>query len=334
MQDLSISVVVPVYSGGAYLSDLVDQVALVRDNLIESQSVLSLSEVIFVDDASIDDSSKILDDLSEHHSWVSVLHLGRNFGQHAATIAGILHTDGDWVVTMDEDLQHSPKDILSLLERVANTQCDIVYAQPIGAVHESRLRDLSSRLYKMGLECVSSTHHIRKANSFRLIRGGVARGASSVCGHDTYFDIALTWFSNRIESVPLDLKDQRFIQSGKSGYSLKSLLSHSRRMLVSSNLKVLRMGALFGFIATLLSIIAAIGLIITKVVNPESILTQGWASTILAITTFGGLTLMFLGIILEYLSLLIQRAHGRPVFFVLNRSKDIVLKNYFATIKA
>jgi len=329
MQGLSISIVIPVYSGGVYLRELVEQIARVRDSWIESKCALSLSELIFVDDAAIDDSAKVLDDIALHNPWVSVLHLGRNFGQHAATIAGILHTDGDWVVTMDEDLQHPPGSIIKMLECVATTNCDVVYAHPVGAVHESKFRDLSSRLYKLILESVSSNPYIRKSNSFRLIRGGVARGASSVCGHETYFDIALTWFSNRIEVVPLVLKDQRYIQSGQSGYSVKSLLSHSRRLLVSSNLNVVRMGALFGFVATILSLIAAIGLIATKLTNPDAILIQGWASTILAITTFGGLSLMFLGILLEYLSLLVQRAHGRPVYFVLNRTSDAILQNYF-----
>lgn len=330
MQNLSISVVIPVYSGANYLEELVDELSALRELWSEDNGRLSLTEVIFVDDEAIDHSSEILGSLASQKPWISVLHLGRNFGQHAATVAGILHTSGDWVITMDEDLQHSPSSIPLLLRQVAISRCDIVYAQPTDNVHENFVRDFSSRAYKWLIEVISSNPQIRYANSFRLIRGGVARGASSVCGHDTYFDVALTWFTSRIEVAPMNLKDRRFIRNASTGYSLRKLLSHARKMMVSSNLKVLRMGAVFGFVVTIISMLGIIGLVVMKVLNPDIISIQGWTSLILAISTFGGLSLMFLGIVLEYLSLLVQRAHGRPLFFALDRSSDSVLLEYFA----
>ena len=87
-----------------------------------------LGEAIFVDDASIDSSSEVLRDLDEKYDWIRVVTLARNFGQHPATIAGILHTSGDWVVTLDEDLQHDSAAIESLLKIAAETNADIVYA--------------------------------------------------------------------------------------------------------------------------------------------------------------------------------------------------------------
>ena len=145
MQKITISIVVPVYSGSRFLRELVKEIELVKMDFEESISSISISQVIFVDDASIDDSSKILYDLSHTHNWVSILKLGRNFGQHAATIAGILHSDGDWVITMDEDLQHPPSKIRSLFEKAAKTSCDVVYAVPSNSVHENWFRDFSSR---------------------------------------------------------------------------------------------------------------------------------------------------------------------------------------------
>ena len=68
-------------------------------------------------------------------------------------------------------------------------------------------------------------------NSFRLIRGPLARAASSVCGHETYFDMALSWFTTRVEFAPMILNDQRYIENQASGYQLSTLLSHARRLL-------------------------------------------------------------------------------------------------------
>ena len=76
---------------------------------------MRLAELILIDDAAVDASPTIVDDLEADHAWVTALHLMRNFGQHAATIAGVLHSSGDWIVTMDEDLQHPPAEI----ERIA-----------------------------------------------------------------------------------------------------------------------------------------------------------------------------------------------------------------------
>lgn len=322
---ISISIVVPVYSGERYLQKLVDAVEELRDQWTRSNAPIEVGELIFVDDGAVDGSPQLIDSLASKNNWVMSLHLSRNFGQHPATIAGILHTSGEWIVTLDEDLQHPPSRITDLLAAVSQTGCDVVYAHPESAVHEKALRDLGSRGFKRLIEWSTGNADIRKVNSFRLIRGSVARAASSVCGHDTYFDVALSWFTRRVETVTLPLKDERFIESKRSGYNLKRLLSHARRLLVSSHLKVLRIGALFGLAIVMLSVLGGTGLLAYKLVLPTAFAVQGWTSLMLAVAFFGGITVLMLGVILEYLSLLILRAHGKPLFFAIDRSSDAEL---------
>lgn len=132
---ISVSVVVPVYSGENFLRELVVRIAAARDGLAGSGT--EIREVIFVDDAAVNSSPAILDQISQDNHWVSVIHLARNFGQHAATIAGIARSGGDWIVTMDEDLQHPPSKIPDLLRKVAETGSDIVYASATNGVHNS-----------------------------------------------------------------------------------------------------------------------------------------------------------------------------------------------------
>src|SRR5262245_33636812 len=112
---ISVSIVVPVYSGTKYLSDLVQELQKLRDRWADEQAPMCIAEIMLVDDAAIDDSPALIDRLAKQGSWITAIHLVRNFGQHAATIAGILHTSGDWVVTLDEDLQHPPARIEDLL---------------------------------------------------------------------------------------------------------------------------------------------------------------------------------------------------------------------------
>lgn len=327
---LTLSIVVPVYAGEKYLRALVSEVEKLRQRWLSENAPLKIAELILVDDSAIDGSPDLVDALAAEVPWVRAVHNSTNYGQHAATIAGIVKTTGDWVVTMDEDLQHPPSAIPDLLERVARTRCDIVYARALGrSVHDSKFRDLSSRFYKRVIVWLTGNARIRKANSFRLIRGAIARAASNVCGHDTYFDVALLWYTKRIETLKMVLKDARYIETKKSGYSIRSLLSHARRMLVSSQVKLLRLGSLFGLLTVLASVAAAVVLIGIKVMDPQLIEVRGWISIMLAITGFGGAIMFLVGIVLEYMSILVLKAHGRPLYFHVDRSSDRVLIEHY-----
>ena len=224
---LHLSTVTPVYQGEKYLRDLVAQLLVLKTSLEAEGCPVVLSEAIFVDDGSIDQSSVVLAELQGVHPWVKVIQLSRNFGQHPATIAGILHSGGDWVATLDEDLQHPPEKLPRLLKQAIAGSLDVVYAHPEGSVHGSAMRDTLSRLYKRMLSQLSGNPHVRQFNSFRMLRGSVARAAAALCGHETYLDVSLCWFTNRIGSVSLPLRDIRYLADKKSGYNFWSLLRHA-----------------------------------------------------------------------------------------------------------
>jgi undecaprenyl-phosphate 4-deoxy-4-formamido-L-arabinose transferase len=255
--------------------------------------------------------------------------MARNFGQHPATIAGILYSSGDWVVTLDEDLQHPPEKIDDLLLKVAQQSFDIVYAKAEGSVHENYLRDFGSILYKRAIETLTGNSNVRHFNSFRLIRGSVARAAGSVCGHDTYFDVALSWFTQRVGVASMPLKDNRVISGKKSGYRFSKLLSHARRMLMSSGTKVVRLGGAAGLLIVVGSLFSAAIITFRKIFYPETIVVDGWTSLMLAVVFFGGAAAFLMGIVLEYLSMLVINAHGKPIFFTVDRSSDADLAKHF-----
>src|SRR5262245_18028344 len=326
---VSISVVIPLYSGADYLTTLIAELDQVRNGWNKAGCPISLTEVILVDDAAIDRSAQIADFISYDKDWVTVIHLARNFGQHPATIAGILHTSGDWVVTLDEDLQHPPARIEDLLRKAIQHSSDIVYANADAKVHENYIRDASSRLYKRLMELATGNSNTLAFNSFRLIRGSVARAAASTCGHDTYFDISLCWYTQRVEVVRMNLKDERFIRNGTSGYSFSKLLSHARRMLMSSGARVMRSASLIGLTILVSSMIGAVLYVLHHLVGESSNLARGWSSLIIATVFFGGTIIFFIGVILEYLALLVMNAHGKPIFFAIDRRSDAVLIDYF-----
>lgn len=330
-QGIMVSIVVPVYCGSDYLTPLAEALDGLRRQWQQQQTPFFLAEAIFVDDAAIDDSAARIETLARRHDWIVPLHLSRNFGQHPATIVGILHSSGDWVVTMDEDLQHRPEVITQMLRCAVLERADIVYANPVSAVHGAAIRDLTSRSFKRLMQWLTDNPNLPSFNSFRLIRGPVARAAASVCSHDTYLDITLGWFTQSIRTIRVEMKDERYMRTGRSGYSLRSLLSHAWRMIFSSQIKLLRIGAVLGLTAMAISVLASVYFLAVKLFYPADIQVQGWSSLFLAMMFFGGLSAFMLGIVLQYLSSLVLKVHGKPTFFTIDRSGDNAVRQWFET---
>ncbi len=320
-----LSVIIPVYKGADYLPELLRAIAHIRDEMNASGLPLQITECICVNDAAVDHSLEVLQSLQESNSWLRILSLSRNFGQHSATVAGILHCSGDWVVTLDEDLQHDPKHIVPLLLQACRKKHDIVYAKATGAIHNSWYRNAASRWVKAGLARLADNRFINDFNSFRVMRGSVARAAASSCAPETYFDVALTWFTQNIGAVTFAMTDRRTVEGKVSGYRFRSLTKHAFRLMVTSDSRLLRFGARLGLSGMLVAAVLVLAIIVAKVFNPAVIPVQGWASTMVMLLAVNSLVALQCGIAMKYLSLILQRSQGRPTFFVVDRSGDNAL---------
>lgn len=318
---INVSVVVPIYTGKGYLEELVTRLENVRLDWAKRFGAVRLHEVLFVDDGSIDGSAEVLSVLSGRHDWVQVVTLSKNFGQHPATSAGILHSSGDWVATLDEDLQHPPEEIERLLLVAATTNADVVYGEAIGPVHGS-WRDSTSRFYKSMLATITGNRVIKQFSSFRVCRGPVARAAASVSGHETYLDVALTWFTDRFVPQRLSMVDSRFRESGRSGYSFWKLLGHARRLLISSHTRIGRLGVAIGVGAVLFALFMTVRVIVGRLGGFEQVYVPGYASLMVAILVFGGILSLLLVGVTEYMLNIALHTQGKPTYFAVDRSAD------------
>ncbi|MBX2825785.1 MAG: glycosyltransferase [Gammaproteobacteria bacterium] len=327
-----ISVVCPVYSGEHFLVELTEQIAHVRNKFTASSAPVTIGEAVFVIDEAIDKSEAVLRELQQQHDWINVITLSTGYGQHAATAAGILHTSGDWIVTLDEDLQHHPKYIPQLLAQAISRQADITYASPLQGPHNHFLRDGTSRLIKKMISWLTNNRHVSDFNSFRLIRGSIARAAASVMGHDGYYDVVLGWFTHRITVLKTEMKDIRVQQGEASGYTFKKLLSHARRMFVSSQTKVMRSIGMLGLLALMLSI--GLGIYILQgVLMGDALNVRGWSSLAFLTLFFGSVTCMLFFVLFEYLSILTLHNQGKPTFYSVDRTADKQLLEHIDTLK-
>ena len=325
---LQLSLVIPVYSGAEYLASLCAEIDKLAASLAETEAPLQLSEAIFVDDASIDDSPEQLRVLNETYPWLQVVTMSRNFGQHGATVAGILHSSGDWVASLDEDLQHPPTLIPSLVHTAVESGHDVIFGAPADVAH-SAARDLASRVSKKFVAAMSGSPALPLASSFRVMRGPVARAAAATASHEAYFDASLLWYTDRAHRVDLDITDQR-VQSGvKSGYSPRRLLSHFRRMLTSGDMRTLRLIGGIGVVGVIAASVMIARMLYLLVTGDLDRSTAGWPSTFSALLFFGGILSLQIVVLTEYAISSALHLRGKPTYFAVDRSSDEILRQYF-----
>jgi glycosyltransferase involved in cell wall biosynthesis len=281
-----------------------------------------IHELIFVCDEPVDNSEQLLLDLCKHHDWLQVISLARNSGQHLATAVGILYSSGDWVLTIDEDLQHPPEMLPQLLIYALENRSDLVYVRSFTRVHSSSLyRDFTSWASKLCMKIFTRDDYT-SISSFRLIRGEIARTVASSIDPKSYLDASLFSVTSvkRRAVFQSSFQDQR--GNRNSGYSLKKLVRHYVRLIMSAELSGFR---LFGFLAFII--------VSPLVAMMFMLLFSGWISGIREVAP-GWLSLFFLGVLmnmfllvysvysLKLLSVLFARSTGCPSFMVINRELD------------
>ena len=308
----SIAVVIPVYNGRNSLASVVDGLQKLS---IPSTSpmgfVLNITEVVLVFDCGMDGSEDVLRELEQKYDYVRVVWLTRNYGQHAATLAGMASTTADWIVTIDEDGQQNPDDIPRMLD-VARSQCtQLVYAKPLNAPPHGKLRNIASSITKGPIARLLTGGEIQNFNSFRLILGEVGRTVSAYVGHGVYLDVALHWIVRNSDTCDVLL---RSAENRESGYTTRSLVSHFWRLVLSSGTRLLRVASMVGVLTFIGGLLLAGYVILGKLFFGYPV--TGWASVFVALLIFGGSTLLFIGIIAEYIGLLVRTSIGKPLYVI------------------
>jgi polyisoprenyl-phosphate glycosyltransferase len=305
-----LSVVIPVYQGERTLAAVVEELAgSVVDRTSPQGRCYRVTEVVLVHDCGPDASDDTVRDLARDHDWVRAVWLSRNFGQHAATLAGIAASGGEWVVTMDEDGQHDPEAIGAMLDTAMTEQADVVYARPTNEPPHGALRNASSRSAKWLVERVAKGADASAFSSFRLVLGEVARSVAAYAGPGIYLDVAISWVANRTATCPVEMRGEG---DRPSGYTPRRLLSHFWRLVLSSGTRPLRWVSALGAAAVLLAPVVALVLVIGRATKQWE--APGWTSTMILLMVASGIILFSLGVIAEYVGLAVNMAMGKPLY--------------------
>ncbi|MGH7213219.1 MAG: glycosyltransferase [Tepidisphaeraceae bacterium] len=312
---LRISVVIPVYRGEHTLTAVVEELARYSAAPVMTPGgrAFRCSEVLLVHDGAADASHEVMQRLAARFEFVAPIWLSRNFGQHAATLAGMAASTGDWVVTMDEDGMNDPGDIGRFLDAALGAPAQLVYGRPTNPPPHGAVRNAASAAAKWLFVHVLGDAGAGEFNSFRLVDGEIARSLAAYCGSSTYLDVALTWVVATHAFCPTRLR----FDARPSGYSLSKLFSHFRRLLITSGTKPLRLVTLLGVLSLLLAVTISAFALWGRLAR--QIPVEGWTSLMIVSCWFFGCILFSLGIMAEYLGAALVMAMGKPLYLVVSR---------------
>lgn len=309
-----LSVVVPCFNEEAVIEATHQRLSRVLDGTAVS------SEIVYVDDGSRDATFSQLATIQARDSRVRVVRLSRNFGHQFAATAGLQHACGDAVVLIDADLQDPPELIPEMLAKW-NEGFAVVYGTRVTRSGERWFKQATAKMFYRIINRVSEVAIPLDTGDFRLMDRRVVDAVLAMPERDRFLRGMVAWAGFRQTALPY-AREAR--SAGESKYPLRKMLHFAGDGILSFSLTPLKFATILGFVA---SALAMIGIVYALVVRFEThSWVPGWASIFLAVLFMGGVQLICLGILGEYLGRIYGESKRRPLYFVAEKlgwsSKD------------
>ncbi len=299
----TLSVVIPCYNEEPNLSEMYRRLSVVLQDIALSY------EVIFVDDGSSDGTFEAIRQLHDRDVYVRGIQLSRNFGHQVALAAGLHASRGAMVVSMDGDLQHPPELIPELI-RYCEKGFDIVNTQRLDTEGAKFLKRKTSTLFYRIMNNLSEVALTEGAADFRLMSRAAVEAYCVLEERDRFNRGLVQWmgFSQAVVSYRAEAR-----YAGETKYSLKKMFRFAVDGITSFSSKPLRIAAYVGGGISLIGLLYALYALIIYFLDGT---TEGWTSLLITVLLLGGVQLIFLGIIGEYIARIFNEAKSRPLYFI------------------
>ncbi len=301
-----LSVVVPLYNEATIIGAFHQRLIAVLDTLSIS------SEIIYVNDGSKDKSVEILQTLRLQDKRIAIVDLSRNFGKEIALSAGLDHALGDAVIVIDADLQDPPELIPALIEQWQQGY-DVVFAKRISRSGETWFKKLSAHLFYRILQKISDIDIPRDTGDFRLLSKRAVTALKKLRETHRFMKGLFMWIGYPQIAVPYE-RDPRF--GGVSKWNYCKLWNLAIEGITSFSIAPLKIATYFGFVTALAAFIYALIIIYKTLAYGESV--SGYPSLMVVILFLGGIQLITLGIMGEYIGRTFVETKARPLYLVKN----------------
>jgi glycosyltransferase involved in cell wall biosynthesis len=294
-----LSIVIPVYNGADTITELVD--ALTR------QPFGMALEIVLVNDASKDNSQEVCERLVRTAvAPVTLVTHARNFGEHNAVMTGLRQAKGDYIVTMDDDLQNSPSEVLKLLDKLRGENLDIVYGQFLIKQH-AKWRNLGSKSANLIAEWLTEKPRGLYMSTFRCMSRFLVNEILKYNGPYPFVDGLVFQITNRIGSTQVIHLPNK---TGRRNYTLSRLVRLWLTILINFSTRPLQLSISLGLFMAAVGGFGAIYVIIDYFL--ETSVSSGWPSLVVLMLLFTGTQLIILGLMGEYIGRMFIHVGGRP----------------------
>lgn len=300
MTGLELSLVIPVYNGSETIEAVVEGL---RTSLSSVRH-----EIVLVNDGSLDASEEVCNRLAVRYpDTVTFVQLSRNFGEHAAVLAGLRRTVGPYVVTLDDDGQNPPDQVPILLDYVRAHDLDVVYGRYRSKQH-GRIRNWGSWFTNTVATLLLKKPPNLYLSSFKIMSRFLVDTVAGYAGPYPYLDGLVLQATERIGQVDVE---HRHRQAGCSGYNLRRLVRLWSNMFLGFSIAPLRLATLGGMVVSLFSLVLLVAIVVDKLfISPN--VTLGIPTVLVCLTFFSGVQLWVLGMVGEYVGRVFLQLHGKP----------------------
>lgn len=298
-----LSIVVPTYNEEANIAKLHERIKGVLEGKVKY-------EIVFVDDGSTDGSYGILKELNREHPNVKTVRLSRNFGHEIATSAGLKFASGEAVIVMDSDLQHPPEIITDLLGKWKEGY-DVVFAVRRKRKAESAYKKLCSKTFYKVLGRLTEIRLPDDVTDFMLLNRKAVDSFLKLEEKSRFFRAMVSWMGFKTASVPFEEKQRH---RGSSKYGFRKLASLSVDVITGYSIKPLTFVTYLGFIISAASFALLLFYLIKTIFYGATM--PGYASLMISILFIGGIQLLSIGIIGQYIGRIYKETQKRPLYLV------------------
>ncbi|HEY4523526.1 MAG TPA: glycosyltransferase family 2 protein [Candidatus Paceibacterota bacterium] len=311
MSNIEYSVVVSVYKSEDSLKLLCERLTAVFHSFNSSW------ELILVNDCSPDGSWDVCRALALEDRRVTAINLTNNFGQHSAAMCGFAHAKGEYVITMDDDLQHPPEEIVKLAKTIKEGGFSVVYGQYNRRKYKW-YKNIPSVVLNQLISKITGSGYI--ATTFRILKRSVAEKLVNFKQHNVIVDVLIKDVVSK-RDVGHVVVEHHEREIGTSSYSYKKLFLHALNMIFNYTIWPLRLGTILGLVLSALSILLGIYYLVDYFIRRVPV--AGFTSLIVIMTFLFGTILFVLGVIGEYLGRIFLNINQKPQYYV----KEICKKN-------
>ena len=302
---MNLSVIIPVYNSSSIILKLVSKIS---EEILKIKRI-STYQIVLINDCSEDSSWSEISKICNQEKFIVGINLMKNYGQHNAIMAGINIAEGDYVITMDDDFQHSPSEISKILDRM-DEGYDVCYTNYKNNKYNA-FKIFSSHLNnKISNFLINKPKNIY-LSSFKCFTKKICEEIKKYDGPFVYIDGLIFDITKNVSSVDVEHLER---MTGNSNYNIFKLISLWLRVLTNFSIVPLRISTIAGFFMTFVSFCSILVIVSIKLLNPT--IAAGWASIISVLLFFSGLQFIVLGLIGEYIGRSYLNLNKKPQFVV------------------